>query len=159
MNVRLGIHTVYKGIEMTVTEYYGHGLSQDVDEKHRILSYPNDFTYIEGFKEKERRFYKDIHIDELTNAFLVVTKARYRDYVFDVEPYIGDNIHVHLATRDLKLGAELNFHKLHDGKGLPYFLGEIKKAELEKMWEERMPYLDFPYPDYLPTREEIEIPK
>lgn len=32
-------------------------------------------------------------------------------------------------------------------------------SEIESMWEERMPFLDFPYPDGLPTREEIEIPK
>jgi hypothetical protein len=32
-------------------------------------------------------------------------------------------------------------------------------SEIESMWEERIPFLDFPYPDGLPTREELEIPK
>jgi hypothetical protein len=32
-------------------------------------------------------------------------------------------------------------------------------SEIESMWEERMPFLDFPFPNDLPKREEIEIPK
>jgi hypothetical protein len=31
-------------------------------------------------------------------------------------------------------------------------------SEIESMWEERMPYLDYPFPEGLPTKEEIEIP-
>lgn len=73
MNVRLGTYTVFKGIEMTVTEYYGHGLSQEIDKSHRVVSYSNDLDFVEGFKEKEGKFYKDVHLSEITNAFLVVT--------------------------------------------------------------------------------------
>lgn len=32
-------------------------------------------------------------------------------------------------------------------------------SEIESIWEERLPYLDFPFPEGLATREELEIPK
>jgi hypothetical protein len=36
---------------------------------------------------------------------------------------------------------------------------QLPVSEIESMWEERMPYLDFPFPEGLATREELEIPK
>jgi hypothetical protein len=32
-------------------------------------------------------------------------------------------------------------------------------SEIESMWEERMSFLDFPFPENFPTRVELEIPK
>lgn len=35
---------------------------------------------------------------------------------------------------------------------------KLPVSEIESMWEERMPYQNYPYPEGLPTIEEIEIP-
>ncbi len=141
MIIRLGTYTLYENIEMTLIEYYGHGLDQEIEQYHRIISYPQDYGLIEGFSfdSTSKRFKKDILIDDLDNAFFVLTKAIYQGEEFEVEPYYGDEIHLHLATKDLELGKKLNFYELHDGHGKPYYLGEIKKTEIEKIWEERKP--------------------
>jgi hypothetical protein len=39
------------------------------------------------------------------------------------------------------------------------FHAKLPIAEIENMWEERMPYLDYPFPENMPTKVEIEIPK
>jgi hypothetical protein len=138
MKIRLGTYTLYENIEMSVSEYYGHGLDQDIEINHRIISYPKEYGQLAGFNldVESNTFKKDLLIKDLKNAFFIITKASYKGEVFEVEPYFGDEIHLHLSTKDLELGKRLNFYELHDGYGKPYYLGEIKISEVEKIWEE-----------------------
>lgn len=141
MIIRFGTYTLYRNIEMSISEYYGHGLDQDLEKNHRIISYPEECGLLSGFTldTETNRYKKDILISELKNAFFVSTKALYNAQIFEVHPYYGDDIHLHLATKDLELGKKLGFYELYDGYGKPYYLGEIKIIEVEKIWEERKP--------------------
>jgi hypothetical protein len=150
MTIRIGTYTLYENIEMSVNEYYGHGLDQEFEKVHRTLSYTKDYGQLNGFSldEVSNRYKKDIRIKDLKNAFFVTTKAKYKGKFFVVEPYHGDEIHLHLATKDLELGKKLNFYELHDGIGKPYYLGEIKISEVEEIWEERQKSIyDVPIPE------------
>lgn len=160
MKIRFGTYTLVENIEMSVNEYYGHGLDQQLEQKHKILSYEKKLGQLYGFiLDKVSNVYKkDVLIDDLNNAFFVITKAKYKGEIFIVEPYNGDEIHLHLATKDLELGRKLNFYELHDGYGMPYYLGEIKISEVEKIWEERKKSdLALPIPDNIQLIKEIKI--
>lgn len=144
---------------MAVNEYYGHGLDQELEKNHRVLSYSKRYGLLAGFAfdEVSNRYKKDILINDLTNAFFVTAKANYKGEVFEIQPYLGDEIHLHLATKDLELGKKLNFYELHDGNGKPYYLGEIKISEIEKIWEERQKSIyDVPMPDGIKEYKEIK---
>jgi len=152
MKIRYGTYTLYQNIEMSVSEYYGHGLDQDLNINHRLISYPKEFGQIEGFSldEELKKYKKDILLKDLKTAFFVITKAIYKGEVFIVEPYYGDEINLHLATKNFEIGKKLNFHELHDGFGKPYYLGEVKISDIEKIWEERKKSIyDVPIPDNL----------
>lgn len=77
MIIRKGIYTFYEGIEMAVTEHYGHGLDQNISEDYRLISYDKANGIIDGFQlnESSNRFYKSIKINELNNTFNIITKA------------------------------------------------------------------------------------
>lgn len=150
MKIRFGTYTLYENIEMLISEYYGHGLDQDVEINHRIISYSKEYGKLEGFNLdlKSNRYRKDLLIKDLKNAFFVTTKADYKGMIFDIEPYYGDEIHLHLSTKELELGRKLCFYELHDSHGKPYYLGEIKISDVEKIWEERMKSIyDVPMPE------------
>jgi hypothetical protein len=150
--IRFGTFTIYKGIEMSVSEYYGHGLDQDIEKKHLIISYTQEYGQLEGFNfiVESNNYKKDILVKDLENAYFVVTKALYSGEVFEVEPYFGDDIHLHLATKDLELGKKLGFYELHDSYGKPYYLGEIPIVYVEKIWEERQASTyNAPFPEKL----------
>lgn len=160
MKIRFGTYTLYKNIEISVEEYYGHGLDQELEKNHRILSYSNEHMQLDGFvlDEVSNKFKKDILIKDLENAFFVITKAKYKGEIFEVKPYYGDEIHLHLATKNLELGKKLNFYELHDGYGIPYYLGEIKIWEIDKLWEEyTTSSLNLPMPKDFPKERIIEI--
>lgn len=162
MKIRHGVFCIYKGVEMSVIEYYGHGLSLDLELNHRVLAYSSEYGHLEGFQfdEVSKKFKKDILIKELSNAFKVTTKALFKGKEFLVEPYYGDKTHIHISTKDLVLGKELGFFELHDGFGNPYYLGEVKILDLEKVWEEYSPStLDLPMPNNLPNVRVLEIQK
>lgn len=158
--IRTGFYTVFNGLEMAISHYYGHGLSQEIDEKHICISYSNEHNQLDGFKfdSVSNKYKRDILISDLSNAFFVITKAIYKGEEFEVEPYIGDDIHFHLATKNIALGQKLGFYKLHDGYGNPYYVGEIKKNEIEKLWEERKPSVfNLPMPKGIEIIKELEI--
>ena len=150
MKIRLGTYTLYENIEMSVNEYYGHGLDNELEKNHRILSYSKEYGQLDEFilDEVSDRYKKDIRISDLKNAFFVITKAKYKEEIFEIEPYYGDEIHLHLATKNLELGKRLNFYELNDGHGKLYYLGEIKIGEVQKIWEERQKSVyDVPMPE------------
>ena len=88
IKIRFGEYTLCDGIEMQITEYYGHGLSQEIDEHHRIISYSKEQGQKLGFQldVNSNMYKKDIVINELKNSFFVVTKAIYKGIEFIVEP-------------------------------------------------------------------------
>lgn len=44
---------MYENIEMSRTEYYGHGLDRAMGQNHRIIYYPNEYGMINGFRVNE----------------------------------------------------------------------------------------------------------
>jgi hypothetical protein len=144
MKIRFGTYTLMDGIEMKI---FGNRYEVPVPENEKTygVSYPAELGRKDGFKLNELlypysdEYIREINIQEITNAFLVITKAKYKGEVFEVEPYFGDDIHLHLATKDLELGKKLGFYELHDSYGKPYYLGEVAILEVEEIWEERSP--------------------
>ena len=96
--INYGIYTIYNGVEMAISEYYGHGLNQGLSENYRSLSYPQKYGQFDGFTYDSvaKKFKMNILVKDLTNAFFIVTKATYKGKNFIVEPYYGDQIHLHL---------------------------------------------------------------
>jgi len=137
--IRYGTYTIYNGIEMPIIEYYGHGLDQETTENHRYITCPKECGQMEGFfyDTLSDKYKKDVLIKDLTNAFFVVTKASYKGEVFEVQPYFGDDVHIHLITRSREVGKRYKFYKFQDGVGKPYYLGEVTNLDIEKLWEER----------------------
>ncbi len=157
MKVRFGTYTIIEGIEMLI---FGNRNEVPMSEEEKTfgISYPFELGMKKGFKKSPygNEYYKVVYLREITNAFFVITKANYKGYKFEVEPYFGDEIHLHLATKDLELGKKLGFYEIHDGYGKPYYLGEIKISEVDKIWEERTKSVyDIPLPNGLELIKEI----
>lgn len=163
MKVRLGTYTIIKGIEMKLSGNR-YEVPTSEFEKTYSISYPAVLGKMDEFRLYKQpypyfdEYMKEVYIKDIKNAFFVVTKAKYQGEVFEVEPYYGDEIHLHLATKDLELGKKLNFYELHDGEGNSYYLGEVKITEVEKIWEERQKSsLDIPLPENFELYKEIQL--
>lgn len=157
MNIRFGTYTVYRNIEMSITEYYGHGLDQEIEQNHRIISYPEELGMIDGFSfdSISKNFKRDILIDDLENAFYIITKAIYRGQEFNVWVYHEDRKKLTIYTFNEDLGQKFQFIKLSDRS-----IKEVGINEIEKIWEERSPSsYNLPMPDGLELVKEIKIPK
>jgi hypothetical protein len=160
MKIRYGTHTFYKNIEMSIIEYYGHGLNQELEENHRILSYPASLGEVDGFKlyelppPYENEFRKDIFLSELTNAFFVITKAKYRDDECLVWGYNKEK-KITIFTLEESTGEKYDFIKLSDR-----YIKVVNLHELDKLWEEYSPSsLNLPMPEGLPKERVLEIPR
>jgi len=134
MEIRKGIYTVYNGIEMLVEEYYGHGISDPKIENHRRISYKKELGNLDGFKldYKTNFFFKDIHIDELKNAFTVETKGKYHNEIFSLWGYNKKRNVIGLITNNEKIARKFDFIKLSEG-----YIKEINPYLLDIIWEER----------------------
>ena len=155
MNIRFGIYTLYIGLEMTVTEYYGHGLDQDFEQNHRIISYPVEFGCKEGFKlDKENNVYrKDILLKDLKNAFFIKTKVIFHSDIYDLWAFNNVTQKFTIYTTNDELGQKNNFLKLSDR-----FIREINFSDVKKLWEEYLPSsLNLPMPEGLPKKRVLEI--
>jgi hypothetical protein len=177
MIIRYGTYSLYKGVEMNLSNYYGHGINQDIDENHRIISYPKEYGYIDGFEFNEinNRYNKDILLKDLENAFFITTKAIYLKTTFTVESSIikefitlkSDNYnqfekigYIEYCVGDEKniSESELNktrYFKVHNG-----YIISVEICLIEKLWEERtVSSYNLPMPEGIKEYEEIEIPK
>jgi hypothetical protein len=177
MIIRYGEYTLYNGIEMAIVEYYGHGLSQDIDENHRIISYPLELGYLDGFKlDIDNKVYrKDVLLNEINNAYSIVTKAIFNGYTFIVDSGYKENNVI------LRLDSDSDFKKLGY---IEYFVGDEKKMneielyktrffkvhngfiitteidQISKLWEERSKSkLDLPMPKEIELIKEIKKSK
>lgn len=155
MKIRFGTYTIYNGIEMSIMQYYGHGLNQDIDENHRKISYDKKKGILKGFKldNKTNKFFKDIQISKLDNAFKVETKGRYKEETFLLWGYNKQRNVIGLITYDDKIAQKFNFINLSDR-----FLKEVTPEELDLIWEERgQSEFDLPMPNNL-EKKKIIIP-
>jgi len=162
LKIRFGTYTLIDGIEMKIFAYR-HEVPLPENEKIYGVSYSAELGIKDGFKLNKLpnpysdEYVKEIHLKEITNAYFVITKAKYKGELFEVEPYYGDDIHLHLATKNVELGKKLNFYELHDGYGKPYYLGEIKISEVEEIWEERTKSnYNLPIPENIEVRKLIK---
>lgn len=157
MKIRFGTYTLYENIEMSITEYYGHGLDRELAQNHRIISYPNEYGMINGFRfdELNNLFIKDIFVKELKNAFFITTKGIYQEHEFNVWAYKTETKSLILSTTDREVGEAHQFVQLSDK-----YIKDVPIAEIEKIWEEIKPSLyDLPIPEGLALRKEIDIPE
>lgn len=157
MKIRFGTYTLYENIEMSITEYYGHGLDREIEQNHRIISYPNEYGMINGFTfdELNKLFMKDILVKELKNAFFITTKGIYQEHEFNVWAYKTETKSFILSTTKSEVGEAHQFVKLSDR-----YIKDVPIAEIEKIWEEIKPSLyDLPMPEGIELIKEIKIPK
>jgi hypothetical protein len=159
MEIRIGNYTNYEGLEIQFYEdLYEHPLP---NELRITLSYPiSNSEAKEGFfkNEKSGVYTKKAVLSELSNAFNIQTKAIYMGENFLIHPYFGDSNYLHLRTKNKEIANNLGFVELFDGNSNPYYLGEIKVGEVEKIWEERKhTEYDLPMPDGLEPIMEIHF--
>ncbi len=157
MKIRFGTYTLYENIEMSITEYYGHGLDRELEQNHRIISYPNEYGMINGFRfdESNKLFIKDILVKELKNAFFITTKGIYQQHEFNVWAYKTDTKSFILSTTESEVGEAHQFVKLSDR-----YIKDVPITEIDKIWEEIKPSLyDLPMPEGLRLRKVIDLPE
>ena len=154
MNIRFGTYTIYNDIEMSISEYYGHGLDQEFEKNHRVISYPKEYGQLNGFNfdVASNAFKKDILVKDLNNAYSAITKALYKGMSFFVqsdpkEGYVGLNSNE--SSNFEKIGYERyqindekkvnedqlynsKYFKVHNG-----FIIRVNIKELDEIWEER----------------------
>lgn len=155
MKIRLGTYTLNENIEMTITEYYGHGLDQELEKNHRILSYSKEYGQLDGFTldEVSDSYKKDILITDLKNAFFVTTKILYKKEELFVWAFKDNNKTLTVYTKNETTGKKNNFIQLSDR-----YVQEIKIGEVEKIWEERKPSeYKIPMPKGIELIKEIDI--
>jgi hypothetical protein len=175
MIIRYGEYTIYNSIEMSITEYYGHGLSQEIDEHHRVIAYSAEYGQIEKFQfyEDSNSYRRDIRIEELQNAFYIITKAFYKGLEFILEPGLIDELIVlrsdnesqfkelgyeeYIVGDEKKMSElELNstrYFKVHNG-----YIISSKIKLMDKILEERFQsQYKLPLPDGLELIKEIKI--
>jgi hypothetical protein len=155
MSIKFGTYTLIDGLEMILTEYYGHGLDQDFEQNHRIISYPAVFGFKEGFKlDKENNVYKkDILLKDLKNAFFVKTKLIFLGDVYDVWAFNKTSQKFTIYTTNDELGQKNNFIKLSDR-----FIREVNFSEVKKLWEEYFPApFKIAMPEGLELTKEIDV--
>ncbi|MBS3796501.1 hypothetical protein [Pseudoalteromonas sp. BDTF-M6] len=134
MEIRNGTYTLYNNTHMLVREYYGHGISDPDIDNMREISYAKKLGYIKGFTldEKEGRYCKSIKIADMSNAYEVETRGRYKGQEFIIFGYRARSNVFGIMTRDEKLASRLGFISLSDG-----FILEVDAADVDEIWEVR----------------------
>ncbi|MBS1638038.1 MAG: hypothetical protein JST26_19145 [Bacteroidetes bacterium] len=155
IKIRYGIYTLYHGLEMLVTEHYGHGLNDPDIENRRLISYPKEKGKQEGFKLNQdgSSYYKDVHVHDLNNAYFVTTKLIYKSHEFIAWAFNPSTKHFTIYTKDAKIGERMNFIKLSDR-----YIQEITISEVSKIWEEiTKSNLNLALPSDIETYRELDI--
>ncbi|TDQ29739.1 hypothetical protein DFQ07_0059 [Tenacibaculum caenipelagi] len=153
MKIRKGTYTVYKGIEMVITEYYGHGILNPEIENHREISYSKELGKLKGFEldNNSDRFFKDIRVDKLNNAYRVDTKGIYKGDEFLLWGYNEKRDVIGLITYNEEIAKKYDFIKLSDS-----YIKEVSPSEIEKIWEERTKSeFDLPLPEEIKEKKII----
>jgi hypothetical protein len=87
--------------------------------------------------------------EEIESGYLVSTYALYKNYKLQVDKF--ENGKYHLSTGDYSAYKKLKLHLVDRG----WYDIWVDRNEIEKIWEERRPALDFPFPEGMKTIEEI----
>jgi hypothetical protein len=88
----------------------------------------------------------------ITNAYYVQTYARYKDFDFQVESYVGQ-LYL-LVTDSYEIYRRMNLEQRDRGVYQIY----VDKTQIEKMWEVRSrSYFDLPLPEGLNEIEEVKL--
>ncbi|WP_158683666.1 hypothetical protein [Pseudoalteromonas sp. T1lg22] len=134
MEIRNGTYTLYNNTHMLVRECYGHGISDPDIDHMREISYAKKLGYIKGFKldDNEGRYCKSIKVADMSNAYEVATRGRYKGLEFIICGYSSRSKVFGLLTHDEQLASRLGFISLSDG-----FILEVDAAEVDEIWEIR----------------------
>lgn len=137
--MRNGIYTYYKGYHLEI-----HTIRDD-DEKV-ILNYKGERSPFKDFDKsrlEKNTFCRVIKKSDLKNAYAVTTYGLYRGVkvkVFQVA-FAHDMI-VRIATSDKNALNQLDMKEVNKG----WYIKDIEKNELEKIWEEGTSIWDLPMP-------------
>lgn len=159
MKIKIGIYTIYKNIEMQIVSYYGHGISDPEIENYRRISYDGRLGYLEGFEiDKTTNIcYKDIHINELKNAYRISIKASYKGVIMNVYNFFDQENLLGLTTY-LNID-DLNFIESLDDFGKKYYKGTVQLSDIEEIWEERTrSEFDLSMPKGMEVKKVIKLP-
>lgn len=149
--MRNGAYTIYQGYDLIINTI------RDNDDKV-ILTYKGEVCPFDNFRkdiDEDNAHYLIINIMDLTNAFFVKTFGIYKGYkfqVFDLKGGCEGSVRIGTSDRDAFNSATgLGDDSRH------WYIQDIKKSELERIWEERTQVLDLPMPKGLELNKEISI--
>lgn len=153
MNFRFGEYTLYDGHIVSITDYYGHGLSSEYENLKNLRS-PNK---INGFKQGEDNVYSiEVKLSDLNNAFRIDTFGVYHNnevLVFNV-PYDKNLIRIQSDTRNIIPDA---FESI-DEHGKPYFMKDVLFKEIDYFFEKRTESkLGLPFPSSVAKNLKLDV--
>jgi hypothetical protein len=135
MKYRFGSHLVYKGLDCyLVSRKEWKIVSEDIKSQNLgFMAY-----------EAGSPFYKTIDKGDIQSGYFVRTKARYKDFIFEL--FQNENLKSeHKVQLDLD---NLDFDA-YDYFRFPYRNDDasilVEEDELEEIWEERTPLARFPF--------------
>jgi hypothetical protein len=135
IELRSGSFIVYKSIQcrlLSSTELKVTS-SEKISLNYGFDQYPNGSTY-----------FKYINKNDVSAAFQVITKAKYRGHTFQMieNKFVSDDDEAKLFLNNLDFDAYdmFGFNYRDDNANI-----SVKVKDLDAVWEERQPLLDFPF--------------
>lgn len=174
MKIRNDTYTIYEGLEMKINSLrYETPISNE--HKKYLISYPVKFGQKNGFNISKNKdeFYTELYLNDLKNAFRVVTKAKFKGNILQVDSS-GDINYLALRTNDVSIFRKLGYFKYNteDEKNMNEkqlylsryfevfdgFIINVNFHDLDKLWEEYIvSTLNLPMPDSLLKSKTINI--
>lgn len=148
MILRNSAFAKYSGVEGQFWKTEGETYRVQIDKKNNTLK---------GFKEYDipelnDKVYIDISVNEIESAYYVYTFCKFRGGVYHFEN-IWNNTAILIPDSDTK--KQLGLH-VYDDRRVEINLQEFIN-EVEKIWENYLPYSDFPFP--IELEKDVELDK
>lgn len=133
MTIRNGIYTEYEQHVLKLVESRNDVPIPVEQKKFQIWFEGNENCPFHDFEKSAfgNGFFKTVTIDQIENAFLILTYGKYKNRLVEVFPGKKEN-HLIIATRDNLIADELAMKKI----GKHWFNSEVLALEIEVIWEE-----------------------
>jgi hypothetical protein len=136
IELRSGFFVVYKGLQCRL-------LSSETLKISSVEKQSLEFGFSQ-YPNNPSAFYKLISKNDVVSAFNVITKAKYKghDFQITINKLVADDddIVLFLNNLDFKAYDLFGFNYRDDNANIT-----VRVKELEIVWEEREPLLDFPF--------------
>ena len=135
IKLRSGCFLSYKGLECKLLS----------STTLKILS-PDKRSLNLGFKQYPNNpiYFKHVKESEVSSAFCVITRAKYQSHIFQLTENRlvsnGEEIAIFLNNLDFEAYDKFGFNYRNDNANI-----SVKVGDLEEIWEEREPLLDFSF--------------